>query len=184
MTDIASGTVTKLYVNTFDDGGKSISFRISGDNRYFRTGKNRFEGILEEGNTIKFKFAPVSEKAAKVIGTPKLGTSAPAAPAANRGAGAAPVDWAAKDANIQYQAARKDALSLAQLVLQHEAVKLPAAVAKRLEVIEALVDRYTAAFFSDVETKGAVARVTPAASPEPEVEEPEDSEPPADDDWD
>ena len=76
MSDIGSGRVTKVYENSFPDGGKSISFRIAGDNRYFRCGRNRFAGILEEGKVIKFKFEPVNDKAAKVLGTPKAGSSA------------------------------------------------------------------------------------------------------------
>lgn len=184
MSDIKSGRVAKVYVNTFEDGGKSVSFKLDGDRRYYRTGRSRFEGILEEGNVIKFKYEDISDKAAKVIGTPKLGTAAAPASSPTKGPGAQ-VDWAAKDANIQYQAARKDAIALATLVLANGGVKLPAKDAAKLAVIEALVDRYTASFFSDVETKGAVGRVLPAqkAEEEPEEVEPEEGAEP-DDEWD
>lgn len=183
MSDIASGVVTKVYENSFPDGGKSVSFRINGDSRYFRCGRNRFSGILEEGKFIKFKFEPVNDKAAKVLGTPKGGSASEAAqaPASTGGGGR---DWAANDAAIRYQSSRKDALEMAKLVITSEAIKLPAAQAKKLEVLEALVDRYTAAFFADIETKGAVARTK---APEPVEETPVEAEPEEveieDDEW-
>jgi hypothetical protein len=168
MSDIMSGRVTRVHENTFDDGNVSVSFRIAGDNRYFRTGRNRFAGIVEEGNTIKFKMQPVSEKAAKVIGTPKKGSgptaSAPAEAGGNKGYGS-------NDAAIRYQSSRKDALVMAGMILTAQALKLPAKESSRLEVLEALVDRYTAAFYADIETKGAVARTAPKAEEKPVSED-------------
>lgn len=189
MSDIMSGRVTKVYENTFDDGNVSVSFKIAGDNRYFRTGKNRYSGIVEEGNHIKFKMQPVSEKAAKVLGTPKKGSGSEPAAAS----GAAPGGsngYGNTDAAIRYQSSRKDALEMAKLILSSDALKLPAKEAAKLAVIEALVDRYTAAFYGDIETKGAVARTAPVAKPkakdqvedEAEEDEPEDGDG-ADDDW-
>lgn len=187
MSDVKSGTVSKVYSNSFDDGNMSHSFKLAGDPKYYRCGKNRFAGIVEEGNVIKFKRALVNDKADKVIGTPKLGSSADRAQANTATADAGGKGWGSNDAAIRYQSARKDALVMAGMALTSGAIKLPAKEAGKLEVLEALVDRYTAAFYADIETKGAVARTAPAKVEEKAAEpEDEDEEEVAleDDEWD
>lgn len=172
--------ITKVYVKKFDDGNVSVSFKIAGDQRFFRCGKFRNKGVVEEGNVIKFNYDEVSEDAAKVIGKPSLvtggggedeGASKPAGKPSGGGFGS-------HDSNIQYQSSRKDALVFVELIVAQGAIKLPAKESAKLEVLEGLLDRYTSVFYADIGTKGAIARTAPKAKPEADDD---DAEEPADD---
>lgn len=66
--------------------------------------------------------------------------------------------WAAKDDSIRYQSSRKDALAFLALPGVLEGVVGKAKPADKLGIVEATLDRYTAAFFEDVATFGAVTR--------------------------
>jgi hypothetical protein len=56
---------------------------------------------------------------------------------------------------------------MVQLLLEHGAVKLGENVAKRAAIIEALTDKFTANFFVDIDTLGALDRVEPEEIDEP-----------------
>lgn len=161
-----TGKVTNVYVKEFDDG-KSVSFRVAGDEKFYRCGKKRFEGILEKGNTVEFEYSSINDSAAKLVGTPKL-ASAKAA-----GGGGSSSGNSSTSNDIHYQSSRKDAVEFLKAVLSVGAIKLPAKESGKLEGLEKALDHYTAAFYADVETKGAVARVK---GPKPADEDAEGDE--------
>ena len=171
------GKVKKVIKKEFEDGGVSISFTLAGQEPFFRLGSKRLAGVVEEGNSIEFYGEQVSDKAVKVkTDTVKAASGKPA------GEGGSSASSARSDTShdIHYQSARKDALAFVQVVIAAGAIKLPAKESGKLEALEAALDRYTAAFYADIETKGAVARVKgPAKGDEAAADEE-----PADDDGD
>lgn len=71
-----------------------------------------------------------------------------------------------RNASIVYQSSRKDALAMVEMLLENGAVKLPAQQSKIAGVIEALVDRFTALYYDDVEALGALDRAGPPPAAE------------------
>lgn len=167
------GKVTFVNVKEFDDGGKSVSFKVGGDDKWYRAGKKRYSGILEKGNTIEFEYSSISDSAAKLTGAPTLVSGKSAGEGGSAPSGGAK-DWAKHDGAIQYQSSRKDALAFVTVLVTAGAVKLPAKEAAKLEALEALIDHYTAAYYADIETRGAVARLKGPAKDEEDAEESED----------
>lgn len=151
---------------------KTYSIKLEGDPLYYRTPRGskpgsdgeRFAGIAEPGNTVVFEAEPVNESSAQIVGTVDKVEAAQATVATVGGSRADGVQvtgsgqGTAREASIHYQSARKDALLLVQIALANGAVKMPAKEAAKLEAVEALVDHYTAAYFADIATFGAVAR--------------------------
>lgn len=78
--------------------------------------------------------------------------------------------------SIHYQSARKDAISVIELLLTHKALPMSAAAtaagtAKRYEEITALVDKLTVRYFNDAETHRILEDVTDEGSTKEEAEE-------------
>lgn len=164
------GKVKKVLKREFDDGGVSISFTLVGQDPFFRLGSKRLAGVVEEGNSIEFYGEQVSDKAVKV----KTDTvkAASGKPAGEGGSSARSGSFRSDTSHdIHYQSARKDALAFVQVVIAAGAIKLPAKESGKLEALEAALDRYTAAFYADIETKGAVARVKGPAKTDEEPAE-------------
>ena len=174
-----TGRITKIYDKTFDDGGRSVSFRIAGDEKFYRAGKKRFAGILEEGATVEFEYKPISDTAAQVVGSPTLSSkkAAGGGGSSERSSGG---DTTAH--HIHYQSSRKDAIELVGLLVSQGAIKLGAKESAKAAVIEKAVDHYTAAFYADIETKGAVARVKGPEADDAEAESEADDAEEGDDD--
>jgi hypothetical protein len=125
-------------------------------------GTKRYEGVIEEGNTVKLGYV-VNAKGFENLEKVKLiskGDPAPTAASRSTGGAKAGVDWVAKDKAIQYQSSRKDALQFLALIVEQEIIKLPAKTkaAERLAAIEAYLDQYTARFYLDIAEQGAVRR--------------------------
>lgn len=156
MAQKVSGVVFKVYPKEFPakNGKKATtwySIKLDGDDVYYRCQANKpdvdagdyieleHEGVSEDG-----KSAPVVKGSVKKIEQPKTPSG-----------GFAP---AGRDINIHYQSARKDALEFVSLLVKAGAVKLPVKESGKLEALEALVDGYTAQYFADTATQGAVAR--------------------------
>ena len=176
------GKVKKVIKKEFEDGGVSISFTLAGQEPFFRLGSKRLAGVVEEGNFIEFYGEQVSDKAVKVkTDTVKAASGKPAGEGGSNGSRQSSGSFRSDTSHdIHYQSARKDALAFVQVVIAAGAIKLPAKESGKLEALEAALDRYTAAFYADIETKGAVARVKgPAKGDEAEADEE-----PADDDGD
>jgi hypothetical protein len=169
-------------VHEKDYRGKMLySFKFDGgdENEWFRLGEDRHEGVIEEGNTVGVYFTIDRRDNRQVEKAVLLEKGDPApARSSNRstggrkpsGGGQSARDkyWEDKDAYdkevrepaIRYQAARRDAIDVVKMLLDNEAVKLPAKtkVNERRDAIEGLVDVYTAQLYLDVMEQGAVKR--------------------------
>jgi len=168
MVDKYTTKVTKRYAKTFDDGGTSHSFRTeaTGDT-WLRANKNEFKGVMDEGNTVEIEVERTTARGGKenvYLNSAKLvsgGAAKPAAGAAagggNGGGGRGHYSDATQQA-IQYQAARNSAIEYLKLVVGANACKLPEKEASRLKALDALLDSYTAQFYADTSTLGAVKR--------------------------
>lgn len=172
---VTTGKVFRVHTKAWGEGADAknlYSVKLDGTDKdeWYRMGEKRHEGIVEEGYTIKIGFEVDGKGNRQVKKVKVLEKGDPIAPAPRRsGGGARPaasatatkaVDWDAKDANIQYQSSRKDALVFLQILVTAEALKLPAKtkVSERLAAIEGYVDLYTSKFFADIAVKGAVTR--------------------------
>ncbi len=125
-------------------------------------GLDRGDYVEGEYELEKGKYKTITKAGlVKAKGTePTTGTSTGGAPATG---GGSTMSWAAKDDSIRYQSSRKDALAFLGLPGVLEGIAGKAKPALKLGVIEATLDRYTAAFFEDVSTFGAVARANATA---------------------
>jgi len=152
----AEGVVYKIYPKTF---GKDETFtiKIDGNRTWFRAGKNRYAGVAEPGNRITLEADPLpdGESARVVPGSVKL--AAAPAPVAQNGTPSASYGGD-RNNSIVYQSSLKAANAFLATAVAAGAVKLPAAQAAKLGALEAALDRYTAQFFNDVSTLGAVLR--------------------------
>jgi hypothetical protein len=180
-----TGTVFKVYPKTWPaQGGKpgntTYSVKLDGDPMYYRTprGKGKgsdgdpLTGIAEPGAVISFKSEPINEKSAQIVAgtvTKVEKTDAPAPVAGAVTGGGSPAysgggqSYAQRDASIQYQSSRKDAIALVDTLIRAGAITLPAKAAAKLEALEACVDMYTANFYADIGTLGAIARANGTA---------------------
>jgi len=151
------GQVFRIYEKEFR-GKKSISVKLEDNPIFYRFGDRRHAGILEPGNVVEFEAGDTNEdgKSAHANGTPVQvkGQKSGGASAPSGGGGGG----GAREVSIHYQSARKDALEFLQLAHVVGALKLPATEAKRLGVLEAALDKYTAIFFEDTGILGAVTR--------------------------
>jgi hypothetical protein len=101
----------------------------------------------KEGDYISFDVVQKGQyKNAENIAV-SAGAPATAAPTAS--GGAAPVNK--RDISIHYQSCRKDALVALGVLLQHDAVKLPAKQADKFDAALALVDEMTNQFYLKLE---------------------------------
>lgn len=154
MANRVEGVVYKVYDRQFR-GRPSYTIKIDNDPIWYRAGEQRFAGIAEAGNRVTFNAEMNPDgTSAKVVGAVTLSSPAPVA------ANGTPAAGGGGDRNnsIVYQSSLKAALNLVSIMAQTGALKLPTAQAKKAGAIEAAVDRYTAMFFDDVFTLGAVTR--------------------------
>lgn len=147
------GVVFKVYEKEFS-GRMTYSIKLDGQPLYHRAGGNRYAGIAEPGNRVAFDAdANPDGKSTKISGAVTL-QSAPQAAAS----GTPSMGGDARQNSIVYQSSRKDALAFLDIVVKNGALKIPTPVNAKLGVLEAALDRYTALFFDDVNTLGAVLR--------------------------
>lgn len=153
MSDKISGQVFRIYEKQFPNKPVTYSIKLEDNPIYYRTNTNRYAGIAEPGNRVEFMATMNSDgKSARVDGDVKALAAVAAAP------GGTPSMGVSRDNSIQYQSSRKDALEFVGLLVKAEAVKLPAKPADKLGALVALVDSFTASFFEDINTLGAVTR--------------------------
>lgn len=160
MSQKVTGRVFKVYSKEFppNKGKKAItwySIKLEDDKLYYRCKAHNPGDIT--GKTVEFQADGFDAAQASVdVKTLKVVDNTPTESATSNGGAA--VVGSSRDAAIQYQSARKDALVMADLVLRNGGVKLPAKESAKEGAIEALVDSYTAQYFLDITTLGAVAR--------------------------
>ncbi len=152
MSNRVEGIVYKVYEREFR-GKPSYTVKIDGDPIWYRANANRFAGIAEAGNRVTFNATMNPDNtSARIDGPVTLAQPAPAA------ASGTPTFGGDRNNSIVYQSSRKDALELVSILLQTGALDLKKVQSKKAGIIEAAVDRYTALFFDDVSTLGAVTR--------------------------
>lgn len=91
-----------------------------------------------------------------------------AAPATGSGGGA-PQKATSRDVSIQYQSSRKDAIQTLAVLLDSEAIKLPAKQADKYDVAMGILDELTSRFYlklEDVIAEGGVSVEDLVPSPE------------------
>lgn len=168
------GQVYKIFSREFN-GKMSYSVKLEDDPLYYRNGNDNPGNLA--GKVIEFeaKKNPDGKSGTITSRITVIDTSSPAGPAP---AVTGKTDWAKKDASIQYQSARKDALEMVKLLVSTGALKLPSKQAAQAEALEAAVDHYTSQYFEDIGTFGAVARangvVETEDKPEASAEDDED----------
>lgn len=149
------GTVFRIYDKQFS-GRMTHTVKLDGDPLYYRMNNNRYAGIVEPGNLISFEATPNPDgTSAKMTSVPvivKPSSPAAATPAAG--------GYADNKGGLQqrYQGALERAISMVKLLADTGSLKLPTAINARAGIVEAAVDRYTAQFFEDTNTLGAVTR--------------------------
>lgn len=154
-----TGQIFKIFDKNL--GRKTLySIKLEDDPIYYRLNENRYPGIAEAGNWVEFEATPNADgKSAQVVGAPKKLEKPATVETGNSGGGFN----ASREAGIQYQSARKDALQFVAIAVGQGAIKLPAKQSGKLKALEALVDTYTALYYEDIGSGGAVARATAAA---------------------
>ncbi len=177
-----TGIVERIYEKQWKDGAPSYTLRLEGSPLYHRMGKNRYTNIAEVGNPVEFDAEENEDGKSTTISKAgvhrtSMRNPAPAASGESRPGPVATVTTssASRDESIHYQSSRKDALEFLSIAVTSGAVKLPAKDAAKLAFLEAALDRYTAAFYRDIGTKGALERSTVADSPK-ESDLPDDEE--------
>ena len=134
------------------------SFQIEGDRRYFRTGTTPI--AVNEGQAVSFTMTgkgtdvenvtPIDAAAVRQAPAPQ--GQAPAA----RASGGRDNYWEKKEQRdinftqpqITYQASQRDAVSVVEMALAHEAIPFGGATkGKRLDIILAAVDQVTERFY-------------------------------------
>lgn len=149
------GLVFKVYDKPFS-GRMTHTIKLDGDPIWYRAGGNRFAGIAEPGNTVTFEATPNPDgTSAKIVGPVTIVATQPVAASGTPAYSGSGGD---RNASIVYQSSRKDAVAFLAAALAAGAIKLPAAQAAKLGALEAALDRYTAIFYEDVGTLGAVVR--------------------------
>ncbi len=156
------GKVSKLF-----ESRRGGSFGLADQyGLYFNT-KNDLPPFVVPGATVSFEAEVgrngkscyvVDSTLKEVVGAPK---PAP---------GGTPTGFGTRDDSIKYQSSRKDALVMVGLLAAAGALyndKTPKA--KLAGIIEDTVDRFTALYYEDIETLGALERAGPA---EKEIEIP------------
>lgn len=153
MAERTSGVVEKIFLN--DKGFYNCKI---GSNWY---GFGKYAPKFKEGDTVQFeysmngKFANVDYKSVQVVseGAPSVATAA-----SNKASFSKDDYWldrAEKDIvnqkKIQYQSARKDALVVAGILLEQNAVTLPAAKNAKYDAILSLVDELTNTYYKHVD---------------------------------
>ncbi len=151
-------------------------YSVKIDDTWYGTGKKEAPGV-DKGDFVEGEYVLEKEKY-KTITKAGLTKAAKAPAGASTGSGSTGgTNWQAKDDSIRYQSSRKDALAFLALPGVLDSVVAKAKPAEKVGLVEALVDKYTASFFEDVATFGAVARANgtttedPAAPPNEEDDE-------------
>jgi len=167
------GVVSKLITREWKDK-TFYSVGLEGEKGFISLGTSR--GGIAEGDYVEIEWEENAKgyKDAVKGGVKKLEKPKNQPAAAKAGGGGQPKD----EGSIQYQSSRKDAIAYVQTVIAAGAVKLPAKEADKLAALDALVDLYTAKFYADIASKGAVARANGEDAPPAE----DDGPPPVEDD--
>ena len=171
------GTVKAL--GSRDWNGKTLySFKV--DDEWYGTGQENPK--VDKGDLIEFDFTTNGKYKnvdIKTISVLRKGSEVIRASTKNVAFGAKDDYWKKREERdvitqqvIQLQASRNSAISLAGLLLTNNAVKLPEAQAKRMDVVVALVKDLTGMFEAESLAHRGMAENTPDPKDEEVTEEP------------
>ena len=147
-----TGTVYKVYPSKYQQG----QFQIKLDEFpiYYNTYK---PGAAVPGDRVTFEAEQKNEKTWIIKGPVEVLTASPAAAPVSAGGN---LSGGARDASIQYQSSRKDALAFLELLVTAGALDISKAKqAAKVEILEAALDKYTASFYDDIGNLGAITRL-------------------------
>lgn len=122
---------------------------------YFNT-HDALPAFVVGGAFVEFEAAPGRTEKSRQVTDSSLKAVAGPPPTGERGHQG---QFGSRDEHIRYQSARKDALAMAGLLAAAGALyneKTPKS--KILGILEDVVDRFTAVYFEDIETLGALSR--------------------------
>jgi hypothetical protein len=160
------GVVSKIHSKDFPNG-TAYSFTLSGDRTFYRLGNT--PPSFKEGDSVRFETAQKGQNtyARNVVLWKEDGvtSSKPASEIARSSSGPKTSDefWRNKEqrdvlvqSRIELQSCRNSAIELVRLLLQPgvEAVKLPAAQAKREAILVEMVRKYTSDFLKENKAGG------------------------------
>lgn len=169
MADKVSGELKVIKKN--DHGFYSVKI---GDT-WYGTGKKEAPSGVSQGDMVEGEYILEKEKYKNITKAGLTKAKAPAGASTSGSGSTGGTNWAAKDDSIRYQSSRKDALALLGLPGVLDSIVGKAKPADRQGLVEALVDKYTASYFEDVSTFGAVGRANGTGAADPAA-------PPADED--
>ena len=172
--ETAQGIVFRVFEKEFN-GKMLYTLKFDGDDNYYRLGEKRYAGTIESGYEVKVAFETKGAnnlvRKVKLIAkgepvepkSPGGGKSRPGG--GSKGSGG--TDWAAKDQNIQYQSARNAAIEMVKMLLEQNGLEFPKGVTKtnvkgRGEIIDGMVDVYTAKFFEDCTGNACLLYTSPS----------------------
>jgi hypothetical protein len=158
-------------VKTNDYGFYSVKI----DGTWYGTGSKKDPGVVA-GDIVEGEFELEKGKYKTITKSGLKKTAAPAGAAQQDKQQSTGTNWAAKDDSIRYQSSRKDALAFLGLPGVLESIVGKAKPADKVGLVEALVDKYTAGYFEDVATFGAVARANGTTTEDPAAPPSEDDD--------
>jgi hypothetical protein len=161
----AEGKIFRISEKKWNDK-TFYSFKFDGQDGWYRLGDHRTDDKVQEGWTVRVGYEIDARGNRNVVpGHVKLVEKGDPIPAKGKGGqgggggGYAPRS-AKTDETIQYQAAGNRSQEHVRLLLEWEAIKLPAKTKaeERRAVIDGMVDFYHAKFFLDIAGRAAVER--------------------------
>jgi len=163
---MAQGVVAKIHPKEFPNG-IAYSFTLSGDRTFYRLGNKapsfkegdsvRFETTQKGQNTYANNVVPWKEEGVATSGSVSTVARSASGPKTSE------EFWRNKEqrdvlvqSRIELQSCRNSAIELVRLLLQSgvEAVKLPAAQAKKEQVVAEMVTKYTLDFLRENKAGG------------------------------
>jgi hypothetical protein len=158
------GKIAKVFPSRFGGG----SFGLEGQQGLYFNTKQPLPAFAVQGAIIDFEATPGRNGKSVFVNDASIReVSAPAPLPSGGGGGGSGIST---DTSIRYQSSRKDAIAVVGVLVAAGAISLDKVpVAKRQGIIEDLVDRFTAVYFEDIETLGALERNPPV---EPEAAKP------------
>lgn len=168
MAEKVSGELKVIKRN--DHGFYSVKI---GDT-WYGTGKKEAPAGVAQGDVVEGEYELEKGKYKTITKSGLKKTAAPTGAAGS--AGTTSSSWQAKDDSIRYQSSRKDALAFLGLPGVLESIVGKAKPADKVGLVEALVDKYTAGYFEDVATFGAVARANGTTTEDPAAPPSEDDD--------
>lgn len=147
------------FLNAKEWNGKTLySFKLADQQPLFMCGTDKPE--LNQGDYITFEAKENARGQLQVnVKTIRAKTAEVVTPDKPWNNWQRPQGDDKRQRTIEYQAARNSAIAAADVILSHQALKLPAKEAAKYEVVMALIADLTKKFFEETATLGEVAKL-------------------------